>query len=133
MDYPINWHPEFHYKTEFQSPEPESLTISKAWKLRRKLTKLGGASQLMVLCFFCLQMTKQSSSGSDGETFISADDPQINLWNLEISHQSFNIVDVKPANMEDLTGENPFVNGNCGSLWNFHLFLSSVAYGLILV
>lgn len=42
---------------------------------------------------------------SDGETFISADDLRINLWNLEISNQSFNIVDVKPANMEDLTGE----------------------------
>jgi hypothetical protein len=41
---------------------------------------------------------------SDGETFISADDLRINLWNLEISNQSFNIVDVKPANMEDLTG-----------------------------
>ncbi|MBA0695672.1 hypothetical protein Goari_002282, partial [Gossypium aridum] len=40
---------------------------------------------------------------SDGETFISADDLRINLWNLEISNQSFNIVDVKPANMEDLT------------------------------
>ncbi|KAK7854093.1 serine/threonine protein phosphatase 2a 55 kda regulatory subunit b beta isoform [Quercus suber] len=39
----------------------------------------------------------------DGETFISADDLRINLWNLEISSQSFNIVDVKPANMEDLT------------------------------
>jgi hypothetical protein len=44
---------------------------------------------------------------SDGETFISADDLRINLWNLEISNQSFNIVDVKPANMEDLTGK-PF-------------------------
>jgi serine/threonine-protein phosphatase 2A regulatory subunit B len=41
---------------------------------------------------------------SDGETFISADDLRINLWNLEISNQSFNIVDVKPSNMEDLTG-----------------------------
>ncbi|KAJ0677466.1 putative protein phosphatase 2A regulatory subunit PR55, WD40-repeat-containing domain superfamily [Helianthus annuus] len=40
----------------------------------------------------------------DGETFVSADDLRINLWNLEISNQSFNIVDVKPANMEDLTG-----------------------------
>ncbi|KAJ0828834.1 putative transcription factor WD40-like family [Helianthus annuus] len=39
----------------------------------------------------------------DGETFVSADDLRINLWNLEISNQSFNIVDVKPANMEDLT------------------------------
>ncbi|KAJ0977458.1 hypothetical protein J5N97_012932 [Dioscorea zingiberensis] len=43
------------------------------------------------------------STNSDGETFISADDLRINLWNLEISNQSFNIVDVKPANMEDLT------------------------------
>jgi serine/threonine-protein phosphatase 2A regulatory subunit B len=42
---------------------------------------------------------------SDGETFISADDLRINLWNLEISNQSFNICDVKPANMEDLTGK----------------------------
>jgi hypothetical protein len=45
-------------------------------------------------CFSC----------SDGETFISADDLRINLWNLEINNQSFNIVDVKPPNMEDLTG-----------------------------
>nr|KAJ0225381.1 hypothetical protein LSAT_V11C100015230 [Lactuca sativa] len=43
------------------------------------------------------------SNNSDGETFISADDLRINLWNLEVSNQSFNIVDVKPANMEDLT------------------------------
>ncbi|TYH01973.1 hypothetical protein ES288_A09G102300v1 [Gossypium darwinii] len=43
------------------------------------------------------------SNNSDGETFISADDLRINLWNLEISNQSFNIVDLKPANMEDLT------------------------------
>jgi len=43
------------------------------------------------------------SNNSDGETFISADDLRINLWNLEISDQSFNIVDIKPANMEELT------------------------------
>ncbi|KAA8521291.1 hypothetical protein F0562_011963 [Nyssa sinensis] len=43
------------------------------------------------------------SNNSDGATFISADDLRINLWNLEISTQSFNILDLKPANMEDLT------------------------------
>ncbi|XP_002516465.2 serine/threonine protein phosphatase 2A 55 kDa regulatory subunit B beta isoform isoform X1 [Ricinus communis] len=43
------------------------------------------------------------SSNSDGETFVSADDLRINLWNLEISNQSFNIVNLKPNNMEDLT------------------------------
>ena len=40
---------------------------------------------------------------SDDETYMSADDLRINLWNLEITNQSFNIVDIKPANMEDLT------------------------------
>jgi len=43
------------------------------------------------------------SMNSDGETFISADDLRINLWNLEISDQSFNIVDIKPENMEELS------------------------------
>ncbi|RKO95284.1 hypothetical protein CAUPRSCDRAFT_1426, partial [Caulochytrium protostelioides] len=43
------------------------------------------------------------SVNSDGETFLSADDLRINLWNLNISNQSFNIVDIKPANMEELT------------------------------
>lgn len=43
------------------------------------------------------------SVNSDGETFISSDDLRINLWNLHIQDQSFNIVDIKPANMEELT------------------------------
>ncbi|KAJ6932432.1 serine/threonine protein phosphatase 2A 55 kDa regulatory subunit B beta isoform-like isoform X2 [Populus alba x Populus x berolinensis] len=59
------------------------------------------------------------SNNSDGETFISADDLRINLWNLEISNQSFNIVDVKPANMEDLTEvitSAEFHPGHCNTL-----------------
>ena len=43
------------------------------------------------------------SVNSDGETFISSDDLRINLWNLNIQDQSFNIVDIKPTNMEELT------------------------------
>ena len=43
------------------------------------------------------------SVNSDGETFISADDLRINLWHLESTQQSFNIVDIKPTNMEDLS------------------------------
>jgi len=43
------------------------------------------------------------SVNSDQETYMSADDLRINLWNLEITDQSFNIVDIKPANMEELT------------------------------
>jgi hypothetical protein len=42
------------------------------------------------------------SVNSDGETFLSADDLRINLWNLDISDQSYNIVDIKPNNMEEL-------------------------------
>jgi serine/threonine-protein phosphatase 2A regulatory subunit B len=63
------------------------------------------------------------SINSDGETYISADDLRVNLWNLGISNESFSmcptsiccanpgnlmwlltdIVDIKPVNMEELT------------------------------
>lgn len=43
------------------------------------------------------------SINADQETFISADDLRINLWHHEITNQSFNIVDIKPTNMEELT------------------------------
>eukprot|EP00040_Diaphanoeca_grandis_P009977 m.51103 g.51103 ORF g.51103 m.51103 type:complete len:443 (-) comp21397_c0_seq1:37-1365(-) len=43
------------------------------------------------------------SANTDDETFISADDLRVNLWNLAVNDQSFNIVDIKPATMEELT------------------------------
>ena len=43
------------------------------------------------------------SANSDGETYLSSDDLRINLWNMEVSDHSFNIVDIKPENMEELT------------------------------
>lgn len=43
------------------------------------------------------------SPNSDNETFLSSDDLRINLWNLEVANQSFNIVDTRPASMEELT------------------------------
>ncbi|XP_061946881.1 serine/threonine protein phosphatase 2A 55 kDa regulatory subunit B beta isoform-like [Populus nigra] len=197
MGYPISRHPEFRYKTEFQSHEPEfdylkSLEIEekinkirwcqtangalfllstndktiKYWKVQEKKVKKisemnvdpskavgnGGIASSSIGkqylanggdkshnlpsndlsispgCFPSLRLPvvtsnetslmarcrrvyahahdyhiNSISNNSDGETFISADDLRINLWNLEISNQSFNIVDVKPANMEDLT------------------------------
>ncbi|KAM7255873.1 hypothetical protein ACFE04_011614 [Oxalis oulophora] len=193
MDYPITRHPEFRYKTEFQSHEPEfdylkSLEIEekinkirwcqsangalfllstndktiKFWKVHEKKVKKicdmnvdqvkavgngsvsstssrtcipngGGAekssdksisssavaslrlptvaSHEMSLMARCRRIYAHAhdyhinsiSNNSDGETFVSVDDLRINLWNLEISNQSFNIVDVKPSNMEDLT------------------------------
>ncbi|TYJ32596.1 hypothetical protein E1A91_A05G046200v1 [Gossypium mustelinum] len=195
MNYPMNRHPEFRYKTEFQSHEPEfdylkSLEIEekinkirwcqsangalfllatndktiKFWKVQEKKVKkvcdmnvdsskamgngpivdssistsskqfienggcirndfsfpTGGFPSLRLPVVTSLETNLMArcrriyahahdyhinsiSSNSDGETFISADDLRINLWNMEISDQSFNIVDVKPANMEDLT------------------------------
>lgn len=43
------------------------------------------------------------SVNSDDETYLSADDLRINLWNVQRTDQSFNIVDIKPTNMEELT------------------------------
>jgi serine/threonine-protein phosphatase 2A regulatory subunit B len=39
---------------------------------------------------------------SDGEHFLSADDLRVNLWNLGVTDKSFNVVDIKPKNMEEL-------------------------------
>jgi serine/threonine-protein phosphatase 2A regulatory subunit B len=43
------------------------------------------------------------SVNCDGQTFLSADDLRINLWHLEEKERTFNVVDIKPENMEDLT------------------------------
>lgn len=43
------------------------------------------------------------AANSDGETFLSADDLRINLWALENGKLSFNIVDIKPPSLEELT------------------------------
>ncbi|KAL9262852.1 Serine/threonine protein phosphatase 2A 55 kDa regulatory subunit B beta isoform-like protein [Drosera capensis] len=179
MDFSTRKHPEFRYKTEFQSHEPEfdylkSLEIEekinkirwcqtangalfllstndktiKFWKVHEKKVKkisdmnvdpkalMGNGSIRNLNNDFsfppegipslrlpavtshetslnarCRRVYAHAhdyhinsiSNNSDGETFISADDLRINLWNLEISNQSFNIVDLKPQNMEDLT------------------------------
>lgn len=43
------------------------------------------------------------SLNSDGETFLTSDDLRINLWHLGHNHECFNIVDLKPVNMDDLS------------------------------
>lgn len=43
------------------------------------------------------------SINSDGETFLSADDLRINLWSLENASLSYNLVDIKPPSLEELT------------------------------
>lgn len=43
------------------------------------------------------------SLNSDCEHFISCDDLRVNLWHLDSASTCFNLVDIKPHKMEDLT------------------------------
>lgn len=43
------------------------------------------------------------SMSSDEEIFLSADDLRVNLWSLHDTERSFNVVDMKPASIEELT------------------------------
>ncbi|KAF4362705.1 hypothetical protein G4B88_018323 [Cannabis sativa] len=138
LDFTPTWNPEFQYKTEFQSHEPEfdylkSLEIEekinkvrwcatpngslfilstnnktiKLWKVKeRKIVDMEDTAQTRCRKAYAHAHEfniNSISTNSDCETFISADDLRINLWNLEISGQCFNIIDMKPSNMEDLT------------------------------
>lgn len=65
---------------------------------------------------------------SDGESFMSCDDLRLNLWNLNVSNSCFNIVDVKPSNMEALSKvitSADFHPSNC------HTFLYSCSRGTV--
>mmetsp|Transcript_7388 Transcript_7388/g.16285 ORF Transcript_7388/g.16285 Transcript_7388/m.16285 type:complete len:448 (-) Transcript_7388:580-1923(-) len=43
------------------------------------------------------------SFNNDGMTFLSADDLRVNIWNMHSNSSTFNIVDIKPDDMEDLS------------------------------
>lgn len=43
------------------------------------------------------------SLSPDGECFLSADDLRINMWSLENNILAYNIVDLKPSNIQDLS------------------------------
>jgi len=52
---------------------------------------------------FCHNYNINSMSvAPDGETFLSADDLRVNLWNIENNILAFNLVDLKPPNIEEL-------------------------------
>ena len=68
------------------------------------------------------------SLNSDAETFISADDLRINLWNLETRDHCFNIVDIKPPNMEELT--EVITSAQCHPQ-HCNLFMFSTSKGVI--
>jgi len=52
---------------------------------------------------YCHNYNINSMSVSpNGENFLSADDLRVNLWNLENNILAYNIVDLKPTNIEEL-------------------------------
>jgi serine/threonine-protein phosphatase 2A regulatory subunit B len=42
------------------------------------------------------------STAPDGESFLSADDLRVNMWSFENNLLAYNIVDLKPPNIEEL-------------------------------
>lgn len=42
------------------------------------------------------------SSSPNGENFLSADDLRVNLWSIENNILAYNLVDLKPPNIEEL-------------------------------
>lgn len=68
------------------------------------------------------------SLNCDDETWLSADELRINLWNIDVSAQSFNIIDIKPSNMEEPVEEitaAEFHPNNC------NVFMYSSSKGII--
>ncbi|XP_038686838.1 serine/threonine protein phosphatase 2A 55 kDa regulatory subunit B beta isoform-like isoform X4 [Tripterygium wilfordii] len=133
FDSTVTQQPEYRYKTEFQSHEPEFDYLSST-EIEEKINKVrwcatpNGALFLLSTNDKTIKLWKNAdtedavhtrcrkvyghahdfninsiSINSDGETFMSADDLRVNLWNLGIGDQCFNIINIKPPNMEDLT------------------------------
>ncbi len=100
--------------------------VIKLWKIQYKVhkenlsaTSMGGAGQLTLprskvvaegwegserkTFRDCHNYNINSLSLSpDGENFLSADDLRVNLWSLENNMLAFNLVDLKPPNIEEL-------------------------------
>ncbi|KDD76384.1 hypothetical protein H632_c247p1 [Helicosporidium sp. ATCC 50920] len=80
-------------------------------ELRVPSSVRGGGQDLPLLSHRCKRVFSSAhayhinsvSMSSDQETMLSADDLRINLWHLDMGTQAFNVVDIKPVSMEDLT------------------------------
>lgn len=68
------------------------------------------------------------SLNCDEETFLSSDDLRINIWNLEMPTQAFNVVDIKPEVMEDLN--EVITSAKCHPC-HCHLFIHSSSKGIV--
>ncbi len=64
----------------------------------------------------------------DGEHFISADDLRINLWNVEDTKEVYNLLDMKPKNIDEL---DEVISHAEFSLSNPSIFLYTTTKGLL--
>ncbi|KAI9087542.1 hypothetical protein K1719_030412 [Acacia pycnantha] len=56
------------------------------------------------------------SNNSDGQTFISADECKINLWNLDVTDSSVNLVEMKPSETSEMITSAVFHPIHCNLL-----------------
>ena len=96
------WKIEFRKEKKYESAKkllakgklvfPRSKVVNEGWEGRCKgLFKNAHEYHINSLCI-C----------PDGENFLSSDDLRINLWNLENTKLVYNLMDIKPNNIEEL-------------------------------
>ncbi|GJQ10737.1 hypothetical protein GpartN1_g2528.t1 [Galdieria partita] len=105
---------------------PSSSLIKKTADFRKSCTVIARTKN--IYCNAHAYHINSISLNSDGETFLSSDDLRINIWNLEIPMQAFNVVDIKPEAMEDLN--EVITSAKCHPC-HCHLFIHSSSKGIV--
>ena len=96
------WRLEYKKERKFESSKkllqkgklmlPRSKIVNESWEGKCKsLYKSAHEYHINSLCL-----------SSDGENFISSDDLRINIWNVEDNTQVYNVLDIKPKNIDEL-------------------------------
>jgi len=70
------------------------------------------------------------SACSNGENFISGDDLRVNLWSLDRNNEAYNIVDLKPDNLEEIS---EVITSSKFHPTSNNLFLYSTSKGVVKV
>lgn len=88
-----------------QQMSPDNVTSSLELRVL-KIEVLGGvvsASPRRVFSDAHAYHINSVSLNSDDETFLSSDDLRVHLWNMNVGGAGFNVLDIKPDTMENLT------------------------------
>lgn len=93
----------FQYQVHRESSKCEIATDGSIVMPKSKTVDEGVESIERKQYKYCHNYNINSMSVSpNGENFLSADDLRVNLWNLENNILAYNIVDLKPTNIEEL-------------------------------